>query len=325
MNKMANNNNNNENNKPWAIITGGISTIGVGYASAKICRRRNMNVLLLDIREKELTTTVEKLRNEVAGDGQIESKMFDVSKASAWDKLAFDYGPGKRQVGFLFLNAGVHSGKAIYEASAEHFEKVFQINVFGVANGLRSFTNLMLEQDINSYLVATASSAGLFTTQTGAYSASKQAVRNMMEQMHADLKAHPQGKKIQCHVLCPGFFRSGLSETSRILGTRSIEDEKIIRKVYQEQKKANAKKKPSSKNSTPPVRTMTNDETAEMLFAHIDRNEFYVLTSLDDGVMLRKQISIGQSRIQNREDPYVMFGGGWPRTYQQSDIGSSNL
>ena len=85
------------------------------------------------------------------------------------------------------------------------FEKVFQINVFGVAWSA-FFTNLMLEQDINSYLVATASSAGLFTTQTGAYSASKQAVRNMMEQMHADLKAHPQGKKIQCYVYVPVFF-----------------------------------------------------------------------------------------------------------------------
>ena len=84
------------------------------------------------------------------------------------------------------------------------------VNVLGVANGLRAFTEYALSQpeDEPSAFVGTASAAGLAPSLTGPYSASKYACRNIMEQLYADVHRHPQGRdgKLSVHLLCPTFF-----------------------------------------------------------------------------------------------------------------------
>ncbi len=125
-----------------AVITGAASGIGRGFAER--CVSEGMKVVLADIEENELTKAVNELKTS---GGVALGVRTDVSKRSDVELLAQQTLDAFGQVNLLFNNAGVAAGGAPWEATWNDWEWVISVNLWGVINGVKVFTPLMLAQD----------------------------------------------------------------------------------------------------------------------------------------------------------------------------------
>jgi len=179
-----------------AVVTGAAS--GIGTALAEQLHSRGARLVLADVAQGPL--------EEVAGRLGAEALVVDVSKPTDVDRLAA-VAPEARLV---CLNAGVTSSQPgpVWEAAAEEWRRVLDVNLYGVVNGLRSFIPQMLTSGRPSHILITASLAGLATWPGGGpYAASKHAVVAVAEQAALSLADTPIGLS----VLCPALVRSGMS------------------------------------------------------------------------------------------------------------------
>ena len=93
------------------------------------------------------------------------------------------------------------------------------VNLWGVINGVRAFTPMMLEAAkadaaYQGHIVNTASMAGLLTPPNmGIYNVSKHAVVALTETLYQDLKLVTD--QISASVLCPYFVTTGIHNSER--------------------------------------------------------------------------------------------------------------
>jgi short-subunit dehydrogenase len=92
-------------------------------------------------------------------------------------------------------------------------------NLWGVINGIKTFTPLMLQwaTDDTSYqghIINTASIAGLINSpMMGLYNVSKHAVVSLSESLYQDLQLVK--KAVSCSVLCPYFMPTGIAQSEQ--------------------------------------------------------------------------------------------------------------
>jgi NAD(P)-dependent dehydrogenase (short-subunit alcohol dehydrogenase family) len=154
-----------------AVITGAAS--GFGREFAIRCADEGMKVILTDIDTGGLGTTVALLKPGT------ESLVIgsDVSSADSIEHLARSTYDRFGACHLLFNNAGVGTAGPIWMATLDDWKWTLGINVMGVVHGLRSFVPRMLAQKEESYIVNTASAAGLLAPPgSGVYAAGKHAV-----------------------------------------------------------------------------------------------------------------------------------------------------
>lgn len=192
-----------------AVITGAAS--GFGRAFAEQAAARGMKLVLADVDAALLDETVAALRAAGAEAIGVPTDVRDPAAVDALAKATLDaYG----RVHLLFNNAGVGTGGFVWESSAKDWEWVFGVNVFGVANGVRTFTPIMLAQGERAHIVNTASVAGLLSPPAmGVYNASKHAVVSLTETLYHDLKN--VGATVGCSLLCPAFVSTGIANAER--------------------------------------------------------------------------------------------------------------
>jgi NAD(P)-dependent dehydrogenase (short-subunit alcohol dehydrogenase family) len=192
-----------------AVITGAAS--GFGRAFAQHAAALGMKLVLADVDQALLDETVNALRENGAQAIGVRTDVRDPAQVDALAKAALDaYG----KVHLLFNNAGVGTGGFVWESSAKDWDWVFGVNVFGVANGVRSFTPLMLKQGERAHIVNTASVAGLLSPPAmGVYNASKHAVVSLTETLYHDLKN--VSAQVSCSLLCPAFVPTGIANAER--------------------------------------------------------------------------------------------------------------
>ena len=199
-----------------AVITGAAS--GFGRAFAEKGASFGMKLVLADVNPEALHQTVDALR---AGGAEAIGVPTDVSDAAQVEALAQAALDAFGKVHLLFNNAGVGSGGFLWESSANDWAWVFNVNVMGVANGVRAFTSIMLRQNEPAHIVNTASVAGLLSPPAmGIYNASKHAVVSLTETLYHDLQlaqaAKPaDGGEVGCSLLCPAFVPTGIADAER--------------------------------------------------------------------------------------------------------------
>ncbi|MGB8416605.1 SDR family oxidoreductase [Paraburkholderia sp.] len=199
-----------------AVITGAAS--GFGRAFAEKGASLGMKLVLADVNPEALHQTVDALR---AGGAEAIGVPTDVSDAAQVEALAQAALDAFGKVHLLFNNAGVGSGGFLWESSANDWAWVFNVNVMGVANGVRAFTPIMLRQNEPAHIVNTASVAGLLSPPAmGIYNASKHAVVSLTETLYHDLQlaqaAKPvDGGEVGCSLLCPAFVPTGIADAER--------------------------------------------------------------------------------------------------------------
>jgi NAD(P)-dependent dehydrogenase (short-subunit alcohol dehydrogenase family) len=116
-------------------------------------------------------------------------------------------------VSLLFANAGVTSVEPLTDLSADHFDWITEVNLWGVSNCLQEFLPDMIARR-DGHVVATASVAGLIPSWLPyhvPYTAAKAGVIAMMLNLRAELSEFGIG----CSVLCPGGVVTRIHETNR--------------------------------------------------------------------------------------------------------------
>ncbi|MHB1924199.1 MAG: SDR family NAD(P)-dependent oxidoreductase [Acidimicrobiales bacterium] len=192
-----------------AVVTGAAS--GIGAALARCWAEAGMNVVLADIEPDPLEAMAEELLAEGA---RVLAVPTDVSSAGSVDALAkaaeAEFGP----VHLLCNNAGVGGGGLIATLSEADWDWVLGVNLWGVIHGLRAFLPGMLAHGQPAHVVNTASVAGLITTPfMGPYNASKFAVVAISETLYHEMRM--TGTAVGVSVLCPGWVRTRIHESSR--------------------------------------------------------------------------------------------------------------
>ncbi len=197
-----------------AVITGGASGIGLGIATA--LANQGCNIAITDINEKKGQAAVKELAKKGVKALFIHH---DVTKEADWDTVIATLKKAFPPVDYAFNNAGIILQPApLTEIKVKDWEWIISVNMWGALFGLRKFTELMEQQDINGHIVTTSSTAAASVTSTWVpYCVTKVAVLRMVEGYQAE--ANLFGKtKIKYSAIMPAVVYSniGNSETYRL-------------------------------------------------------------------------------------------------------------
>ena len=186
-----------------AVITGGAS--GIGLAVAEQLLARGMRVVLADIDEPKLRDVESRLTE--AG-GEVAGVICDTASADSVTALAEAALERFGGAHLLFNNAGIAGLGDAWGGPLALWDRVIDINLYGVVHGIRAFLPIMTEQG-SGHIVSTASMAGLMGLPGAApYNATKHAVVAISEGLFLELGATES--PIGVSVLCPGFVKTDL-------------------------------------------------------------------------------------------------------------------
>jgi len=188
-----------------AVITGGAG--GIGLAVAERLLERGMKLVLADIDEPKLRT-VEARLTEAGGD--VTGIVCNTASADSVTGLAESTLEHFGAAHLLFNNAGIVGVGDAWSGPLDLWERVIDIDVYGVIHGIRTFLPILTEQG-SGHIVNTASMAGLVAVPGAApYNAAKHAVVAISEGLFLELGA--TGSPVGVSVLCPGFVKTDLMD-----------------------------------------------------------------------------------------------------------------
>ncbi|WP_441343061.1 SDR family oxidoreductase [Nocardia sp.] len=198
------------------VITGGGS--GIGRETALAFARGGAEVVLSDINLDSAKETVELIARE---GGTAHAYQLDVSSAEAVDEHAATVIAAHGVPDILINNAGIGQAGDFFDTPAAEFDRVLNINLYGVVNGCRAFGKAMSERGLGGHIVNLSSMAA-YTPQRGfsAYSTSKSAVFMFSDCLRAELA----GKNIGVHTICPGIVHTNIVATTRFSGVSAAEE-----------------------------------------------------------------------------------------------------
>ncbi|HEX7643864.1 MAG TPA: SDR family NAD(P)-dependent oxidoreductase [Burkholderiaceae bacterium] len=261
-------------NNKVAVITGAAS--GIGRALAERCVAEGMAVVLADIEEAALRETEKALTQKC---GSVIAVATDVSKADQVAELARRAMERFGAVHLLFNNAGVAAGMSLWGSPLEDWEWVVNVNLWGVIHGIRTFVPIMLAQKEECHIVNTSSVAGLTSAAfNGIYGMSKHAVVCMSETLYKELGV--LGKHIGVSVLCPGFVRTRLMDSSR---NRPVELQVERRPLSKEAEAGLQWVRDQVENGMPP------HDVANQVFEAMREGRFYIVTHPEMRPLIRRR------------------------------------
>ena len=193
-----------------AVVTGGASGIGLGLARRFAGER--MRVVLADVERDALDKATAELADAFGAD-DVLGVLTDVRDDEAVDALAAAAFERFGTVHVLCNNAGVGVGGLTWTVPADRWRWAVDVNLLGVARGIRAFVPRMIEQG-EGHVVNTASAAGILTGPAMApYFATKHAVVALSESLYFDLQL--TGSAVGVSVLCPEWVRTNIADTER--------------------------------------------------------------------------------------------------------------
>jgi NAD(P)-dependent dehydrogenase (short-subunit alcohol dehydrogenase family) len=191
-----------------AVVTGAASGIGLGLA--RRCHERGMNVAMLDVEPGALSASAAA----VGDPSRVLPLVADVRDPDRMTAVAADVVDRFGAVHLLCNNAGISITGPAWEMTPDDWRWALDVNVVGVANGVRAFVPGMLEGGEEGHVVNTASLAGLTPMPHAAvYSATKAAVVALSEVMAFDLR--DLGARVGVSVLCPGLVNTNILLSAR--------------------------------------------------------------------------------------------------------------
>jgi NAD(P)-dependent dehydrogenase (short-subunit alcohol dehydrogenase family) len=197
-----------------AVVTGAAS--GIGRAMVERFAAEGMNVVLADIEPGALTTATDEL---VAGGAQAIGVPTDVTDLASVQALADAAQERFGPVHVLCNNAGVGppAEPQLWLNTPNDWRWTFEVNVFGVVNGLNVFMPHMVEHGEPGHVINTSSTDGglVAMPSAGVYASSKAAVVTLTECVSHQLAE--LGSAIGASVLFPagGLLLTGLWTSDR--------------------------------------------------------------------------------------------------------------
>lgn len=193
-----------------SIITGAGS--GIGRALALEQSKKGITVVAADLNAGEAAKTA-----EACGNGAW-SVALDVRNRHQVDALVQVVIKKHNRIDYLFNNAGIGVGGETFEIDHEHWDRIIDINVKGVINGVLAVYPIMVKQG-QGHIINTASLAGLGPAPLLApYSMTKHAVVGLSNSLRIEGKKY--GVKVS--VLCPSAIETPLLDSMNATDLKEI-------------------------------------------------------------------------------------------------------
>lgn len=185
------------------VITGAAS--GFGRALSLELARKGCRIGVVDINTEGSEETL-RMVEEAGGTG--ETYELDVRSLADWETLAEYFFSSWGGVDVLVNNAGVTVVGSVGELPMENWERIVDINFWGVLNGCHTFIPRLKAQG-GGYIINMASGLGLMGLwNMSPYNTTKAAVISLSETLRMELA--PYG--IGVTVACPGFTKTNFLE-----------------------------------------------------------------------------------------------------------------
>ena len=203
-----------------AVITGAAS--GIGAALADLLAQRGCHLALADRDQAGLTAVAARVR---AHGVQVSEHLLDVADVAAIAALPAAVLAQHARVNLLFNNAGIATMGNFVDQSAEDFEMLININLWGVIRMTRAFLPLLQREPV-AQLVNLSSVFGLIAPAGQvAYATSKFGVRGFSEALRHELEKTSVGVT----AVHPGGIRTAIARNAHRVA--NIDDAKAARDV----------------------------------------------------------------------------------------------
>ncbi|KAF5350501.1 hypothetical protein D9756_008490 [Leucocoprinus leucothites] len=191
------------------VVTGG--NRGIGYAFTRAVANAGANVAVIYRSAKD----AEQVTQEVGKEFGVKTKAYkcDVSDTDLVNKTMkqIDSDFGGSVVG-LIANAGVSVVKPALELSHDDFQKVYDVNVFGVFNTARAIAKHWIDTKKQGSIVVTSSMSSQIINQSALntpltqvfYNSSKAAVSNLVKGLASEWAPHG----IRVNTVSPGYVNT---------------------------------------------------------------------------------------------------------------------
>jgi NAD(P)-dependent dehydrogenase (short-subunit alcohol dehydrogenase family) len=175
-----------------AVITGAGS--GIGEAIARAFAKQGAKVEILDVDEAGATKVCQEIGASAAW------QKCDVSDAAAASAAMESVWQKHKRLDILVNNAGIAHVGNVLNTSESDFDRIYRVNVKGVANCLRAGVEKMVAQKSGVVLNMASIASVMAVADRFAYSMSKGAVLTMTYSVAQDCLKH----NIRCNAILPG-------------------------------------------------------------------------------------------------------------------------
>jgi NAD(P)-dependent dehydrogenase (short-subunit alcohol dehydrogenase family)/pimeloyl-ACP methyl ester carboxylesterase len=202
-----------------AVVTGGGS--GIGRATAFALSDAGAEVIAADIDLTAAEATAER-------SPAIRAVQVDVADATAMEDFAAAVEREHGVPSIIVNNAGIGIGGPFLDTTLADWERIVDINLWGVIHGCRLFARQMVDAGVEGQILNTASMAAYSPSRLlPAYSTTKAAVLMLSECLRAELA----GAGIGVTAICPGVIDTNITRTIHIVGVSAEEEQRRQRQA----------------------------------------------------------------------------------------------
>ncbi|MGH3903570.1 MAG: SDR family oxidoreductase [Pseudonocardiaceae bacterium] len=192
------------------VITGAGS--GIGRACALEFAEHGAEVVVTDIDQDSAERTA--VLADTLGPGAFAYRL-DVADGAAVEQFAKVLRDEHGIPDIVINNAGIGMAGPFFDTTVTEWERVIDVNLWGVIHGCRALGGLMVDGGEGGTIVNIASAAAYMPTKAlPAYATTKAAVLALSQCLRAELA----GSGIGVVAICPGFVRTNISRTTRFVG-----------------------------------------------------------------------------------------------------------
>ncbi|PYC76784.1 short chain dehydrogenase [Streptomyces tateyamensis] len=200
---------------PLVVVTGAGS--GIGRATALAFAEQRATVVVCDL-DLEAARRTAELVTLLGGAGH--AYRVDVSDGPAMDAFAQTVATAHGVPDVLVNNAGIGHSGTFLQTTEKEWQRVLDVNLWGVIHGCRAFGALMAERGQGGHIVNLASAAAYLPSKVlAAYATSKAAVLMLSDCLRAELADHGIGVS----AICPGIVNTNITRTTTFSGLDSAE------------------------------------------------------------------------------------------------------
>ncbi len=189
-----------ENKVIW--ITGASS--GIGEATAYQFAKEGAKLILSARREDELLRVKE---NTQLPDNQVFILPLDVEKIEDIPQKTKQAVEHFGRIDVLFNNAGISQRGSVMETDMAVYQKIFNLNFFGVIALTKAVLPFMQAQKSGQIAVTSSVSGKLATPMRSGYCASKHALHGFFDALRSEVYQD----NIGVTLICPGYIHTNIS------------------------------------------------------------------------------------------------------------------